>query len=123
MFDLESLLRMDSATLMTTIKDAIGAGVMKPNEGRNKLNLAPVEGGDTPYLQQQNYSLAALDKRDTAAPAPSDAAPTPTAPAAKPPADEADEPPASDDKALLRDALLGKVLRKLSAAGTLHHAA
>jgi hypothetical protein len=24
-----------------------------------------VQGGDTPYLQQQNYSLAALDKRDT----------------------------------------------------------
>jgi phage portal protein BeeE len=28
------------------------------------MNLKPVEGGDTPYLQQQNYSLAALNKRD-----------------------------------------------------------
>jgi phage portal protein BeeE len=25
----------------------------------------PVAGGDSPYLQQQNYSLAALAKRDS----------------------------------------------------------
>ena len=34
------------------------------NEGRALLNYPPAEGGDTPYLQQQNYSLAALNKRD-----------------------------------------------------------
>jgi phage portal protein BeeE len=26
--------------------------------------MKPVDGGDTPYLQQQNYSLSALNKRD-----------------------------------------------------------
>mgnify|MGYP004721558517 FL=1 len=26
--------------------------------------MLPVEGGDTPYLQQQNFALAALAKRD-----------------------------------------------------------
>ena len=31
---------------------------------RQKFNLLPVPGGDTPYLQQQNFSLAALAKRD-----------------------------------------------------------
>jgi phage portal protein BeeE len=40
---------------------------MAPNEGRAKLDLKPAEGGNSPYLQQQNYSLAALAKRDAQA--------------------------------------------------------
>jgi len=63
-FDTENLLRMDSVTQVTAIRDAVGAGVMSPNEGRGKLDLKPVDGGESPYLQQQNYSLAALAKRD-----------------------------------------------------------
>jgi hypothetical protein len=49
---------------------------MKINEARATIGLPPVEGGDTPYLQQQNYALSALARRDTQ-PAPSDAAPKP----------------------------------------------
>lgn len=64
-FDLDGLLRMDSATLAESLAKLITAGIMAPNEGRSRMNLAPVSGGDTPYLQQQNYSLAALNKRDT----------------------------------------------------------
>ena len=30
--------------------------------------MPPVQGGATPYLQQQNYSLAALDARDKGGP-------------------------------------------------------
>ena len=41
-----TLLRMDSITLVTTIRDAVGAGVMSPNEGRAKLDLKPVKGGE-----------------------------------------------------------------------------
>jgi len=63
-FDTENILRMDSVTQMTVLKEAIGAGVMSPNEGRGKFDLKPVKGGESPYLQQQNYSLAALAKRD-----------------------------------------------------------
>ena len=63
-FDTDNLLRMDSVTQVTAIKDAVGAGVMSPNEGRGKLDLKPVNGGESPYLQQQNYSLEALAKRD-----------------------------------------------------------
>ena len=37
---------------------------MSPNEARAAENMQPVAGGDSPYLQQQNYSLAALAKRD-----------------------------------------------------------
>lgn len=83
-FDTDNLLRMDTVTLVTSIRDAVGAGVMAPDEGRKKLDLKPVAGGASPYLQQQNFSLAALAKRDAQAdpfgtqapalPAPSDSA-------------------------------------------------
>ena len=63
-FDTENLLRMDSVTQVTAIQQAVGAGVMSPNEGRAKFDFKPVEGGKSPYLQQQNYSLEALAKRD-----------------------------------------------------------
>jgi HK97 family phage portal protein len=66
-FDTENLLRMDTVTQVTAIRDAVGAGVMAPNEGRAKFDLKPVTGGDQPYLQQQNYSLEALAKRDAQA--------------------------------------------------------
>ena len=69
-FDLDDLLRMDTATMAKAVGDLTSAGVMKPNEARRKFGLKPVPGGDTPYLQQQNWSLAALDRRDTAEPEP-----------------------------------------------------
>jgi phage portal protein BeeE len=63
-FDLAHLTRMDLAGEVERLKVAIGAGIMAPNEARLRLNLSPVDGGDSPYLQQQNFSLAALAKRD-----------------------------------------------------------
>lgn len=62
--DTEELLRMDPATRWDSYAKAMGSAGMGPNEIRRKENLPPVAGGDTPYLQQQNYSLAALAKRD-----------------------------------------------------------
>ena len=64
-FDLAGLLRMDTATKVKAAGDAINAGFLKPNEARAMFDLKPVPGGDTPYLQQQNFSLEALNKRDT----------------------------------------------------------
>lgn len=72
-FDLADLLRMDSAAQYDALGKAVGGGWMAPNEAREKVNLAPVAGGATPYLQVQNYSLAALDQRDRAQGAPSTA--------------------------------------------------
>lgn len=69
-FDLDDLIRMDSASKMKMATDGVAGGVFTPNEGRAKFDKRPVAGGDTPYLQQQYYSLAALNKRDTAAPPP-----------------------------------------------------
>lgn len=63
-FDLDGLLRMDQATAMTSAAAGVVGGILKPNEARAKFDLPPVAGGDTPYLQEQNYSLAALAKRD-----------------------------------------------------------
>lgn len=63
-FDLSGLIRMDSGSQMTYLKDGVGAGLIAPNEGRRKINLPPVVGGESPMVQQQNYSLAALAKRD-----------------------------------------------------------
>jgi len=59
------LFRMDSATRMETMGVGITKGLVGPNEGRKKLNLPAVEGGDTPYLQEQNHSLAFLALRDS----------------------------------------------------------
>jgi HK97 family phage portal protein len=96
-FDIDNLLRMDSVTMVTAIRDAVGAGVMSPNEGRAKFDLKPVTGGESPYLQQQNYSLEALAKRDAQAdpfapatppapkPTPADAAPADGQDQQKPP--------------------------------------
>jgi HK97 family phage portal protein len=64
-FDLDDLLRMDTATQIRTMGEGISRGLMAPNEARERIGLGPVDGGDTPYLQQQNYSLEALNKRDS----------------------------------------------------------
>lgn len=66
-FDLEGLLRTDPLTRADTMEKRARAGVYAPNEQRRSENLPPVEGGESPYLQQQNYSLAALAKRDAQA--------------------------------------------------------
>lgn len=63
-FDLDGLLRMDTATQIEALSKAVGGSIMTPNTALKKQNLAPVDGGDTIYMQQQNYSLAALNKRD-----------------------------------------------------------
>jgi HK97 family phage portal protein len=62
--DLDGLLRMDAKTQMETLKTAVDGAIYAPNEARQKLNRKPLEGGDTVYMQQQNYSLAALAARD-----------------------------------------------------------
>jgi HK97 family phage portal protein len=63
-FDLMGLLRMDPETRRKSNSEAVKGGWLSPDEARRDENRPPVEGGATPYLQQQNYSLAALAKRD-----------------------------------------------------------
>lgn len=63
-FDRDDLFKMDSKTLMETLGLGVGEALLSPNEGRRRLNLEPLAGGDTVYMQQQNYSLEALNQRD-----------------------------------------------------------
>lgn len=123
-FDLEGLLRMDPATRADVAQKQVGAGVLAPNEARLRENLPPVAGGETPYLQQQNYSLAALAARDATNPL---AAPAPAAPAPAAPATEVDpedttgdntEDTAEDAAKALADALVFKFLNEAHVVDT-----
>lgn len=102
-FDLDNLLRMDSVTQMQVLKEGVSAGVLAPNEARAKIDRKPVAGGSSPYLQQQNYSLEALAKRDA------QTDPFGTAAPEAPPAND-DEP--SEEEAAERRAAQKALLRE-----------
>lgn len=104
--DLDGLLRMDQMALILAEKEAVGAGIKKIDESRKRLNLPKVTGGDTPYMQQQNFSLAALAKRD--------AREDPFATAAKPVA--ATPPAAANDAEMAVAALADLVVKGLEPA-------
>lgn len=63
-FDVYNLLWMDTDTMMSVATKAVGGGIWAPNEARRRFNLLGMEGGDTVYMQQQQFSLAALAERD-----------------------------------------------------------
>lgn len=63
-FDLDGLMRMDQTAQMKVLTEGVKGGVLAPNEARVKLNRKGVKGGDSVYLQQQNFSIEALAKRD-----------------------------------------------------------
>jgi HK97 family phage portal protein len=93
-FDVNDLIWMDSETKTKAAADGIGSGAMSPNEARKRyFGLGKVKGGETPYLQQQVFSLAALAERDAddpfskPEPAPIAASPADT----EPTADEMDQ--------------------------------
>lgn len=113
-FDLEGLLRMDSATQMDVLEKS--KGKMTVNEQRRRLNLIPVVGGDTVYLQEQDHSLEWLARRDAQPIEP------PAAPAPPPAPDSSEgEPPASNDNdqrdALALAAAVRRALRERVAHG------
>lgn len=83
--DLDGLLRMDTNTLYKTVGDAISQTLLTPNEGRRRLGLKPLPGGDALFIQQQNFSVEAIAKRDALAnPFVIDAPTTTPTPAAEP---------------------------------------
>ncbi len=101
-FDLDDLLKMDGATLTNVLKEQSGAGLIKLDEGRRRLNLPPMTGGGAAYLQQQNYSVEALSKRDASAD------PFGKTPAAAPPA----APPAPPDEEVTK-AIVAQIARQI----------
>ena len=111
--DLENLLRMDPLSVADFNEKGIRAGYLAPNEARLKQNLEPVDGGDTPYMQQQNFSLAALDRRDSQeSPPPLTPTPTPAAPVLLP----APAPVVQDRSAELMSAIAKRFTDAMQAA-------
>lgn len=109
-FNLDDLILMDLAARMQIAKDGVNAAIFKPDEARKRFNLGSVEGGDTPYLQQQMFSLAALAERDANKPFSKPEAPASGAPAT--PALPQPDPQEGDDQAkAIRDA--GMIFRGL----------
>ncbi|MDA8485156.1 phage portal protein [Pseudomonas resinovorans] len=85
--DLDGLLRMDMGSQVTMLREAVNGKLMTTNEGRKRLNLPPVAGGDVVTAQQQDFSLEALAERDASDPF---SKPEP-APASVEPAEASDE--------------------------------
>jgi HK97 family phage portal protein len=83
--DLDGLMRMDSERKIKALSEGVKGSLIKINEGRKKLDLPKVEGGDDIYMQVQYVPLG-----------------TPPAPAAEPPAlpDPPIDDPDETDKAL-----------------------
>jgi HK97 family phage portal protein len=80
-FNLDDLMRMDSVSKNQAAATAISSGGMTINEARKKyFDLAPVLGGNTPYMQQQYWPLAQLATRTIPN--------IPATPAALPPAED-----------------------------------
>lgn len=56
-FNIEGLLRGDSASRSTFYQSGLSNGWLTINEVRQRENLSPVEGGDVPRLQMQNVPI------------------------------------------------------------------
>lgn len=87
-FDLDDLLRMDLSTLVSSLSAAVAGTIMSPNEARARMNLPPVEGGEAPLSQQQNWTLEQLSHRS---------APTDSASVSPPPAEDPEDDTEEDD--------------------------
>lgn len=91
-FDLDDLLRMDSKMQAEVEAILVQRGIRAPNASRRRFGEKPVEGGDVPFMQEQNWPINVLAKRETPLN-------TPKLPPAPPPAD--DEPSDEEARAVL----------------------
>jgi HK97 family phage portal protein len=62
-FDIDGLVRMDPASQIEAEGNAVTKSLKQIDEARRKLNLPPVEGGDTIWMQRQNWPLRDLANR------------------------------------------------------------
>lgn len=60
--DTEPLFRMDEGKKAEVATKLVGGGIETPNEGRLRFNRPPLEGGDTVYMQQQDFPLDQVRK-------------------------------------------------------------
>lgn len=62
--DLDGLLRMDTASQVETLTSGISGSLFSINEARKKMDLKPMNGGESILSQQQYYDIKALAERD-----------------------------------------------------------
>lgn len=113
--DLDDLVKMDTAARIKAAVDSITGGLSAPNEERVKFNMPPVPGGDSPYMQQQMFSLKALAERDSQQPFSKPAEPAP-APAGAPAPQAANQDNAGDQQAAKQAAVLRYAARRFQSA-------
>lgn len=94
--DLDGLFRMDLKNLIESLGSGVEKKIMTLNDARLRLNLSPLDGGDTVYMQQQDYPLSVI--KDNTLPV---AAQTPALPAPI----ETDEQAAEDEARELIDTI------------------
>jgi HK97 family phage portal protein len=103
--DLDGLLRMDTATQIKTLGDAVKGSLITIDEARKKLDRKGVDGGDVIWSQQQNWPIRDLAQRPIEALVPgvipSGATPEPDKPV---------PPPDDDAKYLVAASSLAKSL-------------
>ncbi len=60
--DTDPLFRMDQGKKAEVETKLVGGNIKTPNEGRLAFDLPPLEGGDTVYMQQQDFPLDQVRK-------------------------------------------------------------
>ncbi len=108
-FDLGDLLRMDEASQVSVLAEEMKGGWLMPDEARQRRGREPVPGGNTPYLQQQNFSLAALAKRDAREDPFATSSPPAPAPADVPRETPDDEDEADDEMKAFVDSVIARL--------------
>jgi HK97 family phage portal protein len=113
--DTDNLLRMDSVAQMEVLEKA--SGVMTIDEKRRRVGLRarPNKEGDDVFLQQQNFSLRALAKRDAKAD-PFAKSGGGAAPQVDSDTDEADEAPKPEERAARVSRFASKLMQKAAAS-------
>jgi HK97 family phage portal protein len=118
-FDIDDLIWYDTNTRTKAASETIRSGALSPNEARRKyFGLGKVKGGDTPYLQQQMYSLEALAERDADQPF---SKPTPAPPAFPPPVEPDDDEPDMLAKFAVAMTAESARVKRLAVEGTRRH--
>lgn len=104
-FETDNLWRLDSLTQMEVSEKS--KSVLTLDERRRRLNAAPIEGGATVYMQQQDHSLEAIAARDRQLIAQADQAnQPPPEPPALPPPEHDPEAEEAKQRAFLSETLL-----------------
>jgi HK97 family phage portal protein len=104
--DLEPLLRMDPQRRAEVWGKLTNDGIAAPNEARLPFNLPPLEGGDTVYMQQQDFPLDQVRLNKIAQPE----APQPEVP------EEPEQPDPEEQAAEQTRALLAAIEKRFAEA-------